>query len=92
MSMLMSEMSVKEIGIVGLGKMGSGIARQLMGKGWRVVGYNRSPERTRNLVTEGLTATKTPEDLVNELSAPRIVWIMLPAGKPVDDAIGKVSD
>ena len=91
MSMLMSEMSAREIGIVGLGKMGSGIARQLMGKGWRVVGYNRSIEATRELVKNGLTGTKTFKDLVSELSTPRVVWIMVPAGKPVGEMIKKLS-
>jgi len=87
----MTKLSAREIGIVGLGNMGSGIARQLMEKGWRVVGYNRSPKETRELVAEGLTAAKTPEDLVTELSATRIIWIMVPAGKPVGEIIKKLS-
>jgi len=87
----MSEMSAKEIGIVGLGKMGSGIARQLIEKDWRVFGYNRTIEVTKELVKVGLFGTKSLEDLVGELDTPRVIWIMLPAGKPVDDVIGKFS-
>ncbi len=77
----------KEIGIVGLGKMGSSIARRLMEKGWRVVGYNRSPETTRGLVKEGLVGAYSLSDLIKELSSPRLVWLMLPAGKTVDKTL-----
>ncbi len=77
----------KEMAIVGLGKMGAGMARRMMDKGWRVVGYNRSPEVTRELAKEGLAPAFSLKEAVEKLSAPKVVWLMVPAGKPVDEVI-----
>ncbi|MCR4311484.1 MAG: glucose-6-phosphate dehydrogenase [Candidatus Taylorbacteria bacterium] len=77
----------KEIGVVGLGKMGANLARRLMEKGWKVTGYNRSPEVTRAMKSEGLAGTVSLKELVTSLPSPRIVWLMVPAGKPVDDML-----
>lgn len=78
----------KEVGIVGLGKMGSNIARHLVEKGWRVVGFNRSPDVTKKLSQEGVVAAYSFKELREKLSRPCLVWLMLPAsakataGKP----------
>ena len=72
------------VGVVGLGKMGAGIARNLIDHGWRVVGYNRTVERAREMEDEGLEAAATLGELVALLPAPRVVWLMVPAGRPVD--------
>ncbi|MCA9371489.1 decarboxylating 6-phosphogluconate dehydrogenase [Candidatus Woesebacteria bacterium] len=78
----------KEIGIVGLGKMGAGIALQLQKKGWRVIGKNRSPEKTRELAKEGIIATFDTKEFVQAFThSPRVVWLMVPAGQAVDDAL-----
>lgn len=77
----------KEIGIVGLGKMGANLARRLIEKGWRVYGYNRSPEVTQNLEKEGLRGAYQLKEMVGKLSSPRIVWLMVPAGKPVNEVL-----
>lgn len=77
----------KEIGIVGLGKMGGNIARRLHEKGWRVIAYNRTPERTKELEKEGIVGAYSLEEFVNKLNKTRLVWLMLPAGKPIDDLL-----
>lgn len=77
----------KRIGIVGLGKMGGNLARQLMEKGWRVWGYNRSPELTKSLHSTGLNGAFSLERLIKSLPAPRLIWLMVPAGKPVDETL-----
>jgi len=74
----------KEIGIIGLGKIGQGLVRQLIEKGWRVVGYNRSEEDTKKLSQEGLIGAYSIKELVHALKKPRIIWLSLPAGKVVD--------
>jgi 6-phosphogluconate dehydrogenase (decarboxylating) len=74
----------QEIGMVGLGKMGAGLAQQLVEKGWRVVGYNRTRTVTEGLVKDGIEAAFSLEELVTQLSPPRVVWVMLPAGEVVD--------
>src|SRR5213594_4284871 len=48
------------LGFVGLGAMGSRLARRLLAAGYTVVGYNRTPEKARDLVTAGLQLEKTP--------------------------------
>ncbi len=78
---------VNEIGILGLGKMGAGAARNLLEKGWRVVGYNRSSDDTKELEKEGLVGAYSLEEFVSKLPGPRIVWLMLPAGQVIDDII-----
>jgi 6-phosphogluconate dehydrogenase len=69
-----------DLAIVGLGRMGGNMARRLHRAGHRVVAFNRSPEKTREIMTEGLEGAFTPEEAVAMLTAPRIVWLMVPAG------------
>jgi 6-phosphogluconate dehydrogenase len=76
-----------EIGMVGLGKMGLNMARRLLRAGHQVVGYNRSPDEVAELEKDGGRGTASLESLVAALAAPRIVWLMIPSGKPVDDTI-----
>jgi len=81
-----------ELAMIGLGKMGGNMARRLLGGGHRVVGLNRSPDVTRQLAQEaGLTPAYTVSELVGMLSAPRVVWVMVPAGGPTDDVISELS-
>lgn len=77
----------REIGLVGLGKMGGNVARRLLSKGWKVWGYNKEQDVTEALAQEGLKATTSLEQLVKSLSTPRLIWMMVPAGKPVDDVL-----
>lgn len=76
-----------EIGIIGLGKMGGNLARRLVAKKWRVVGFNRTPNTTKILEKEGVIGAYSINDLVGKLHDPRLVWLMVPDGKPVDDVI-----
>jgi glucose-6-phosphate 1-dehydrogenase len=80
-------MTKKEIGVIGLGKMGSNLALQLLEKGWRVVGYNRSPDTTRELEKEGLTPAYSIRELVSKLSAPKIIYMLVPAGAATDETL-----
>lgn len=76
-----------KIGMVGLGKMGMNMARRLLQKGQEVAAFNRSPEKVNEIVNEGASGAYTLEELVGKLERPRVVWLMLPAGKPVDVVI-----
>lgn len=67
---------VSEIGIVGLGKMGANLARQLVSKGWTVYGYNRTSAVTKGLESNGIIGTYSLEELVSKLSKPRTIWLM----------------
>ena len=79
-----------QLGIVGLGRMGSNIARRLLRDGHRVAGYNRTPEPVAALAAEGGTGTSSLEELVAALDAPRAVWLMLPAGKITESVLWDV--
>ncbi len=77
----------KEIGVVGLGKMGGNLARQLVRKGWRVVGYNRTFAHTQAMAAEGVVPAQSLHDLVQDLPKQKIIWLMVPSGKPVDEML-----
>jgi 6-phosphogluconate dehydrogenase len=71
-----------KVGLIGLGKMGANMARRLRKHDITVVGYNRSHTVTDELAEEtGLLAAESIQALVGELDAPRVVWLMLPAGE-----------
>jgi 6-phosphogluconate dehydrogenase len=78
-----------QIGIVGLGRMGANIGRRLMQGGHAVVGYDAAPEMTAKL--EGATPAADLAGLVKALAPPRVVWVMVPAGKITEAAIDTLS-
>jgi 6-phosphogluconate dehydrogenase len=80
-----------QLGLIGLGRMGSGMTRRLMQGGHRLVVYDRSPEAVAALVGDGAVGAGSLEDLGQKLKAPRIFWLMIPAGPPVDDTIQRLS-
>jgi len=69
---------VGEIGIVGLGKMGAGLAGQLLEKGWSVAGFNADEKETKKLETEGLRGAYSLQELVDSFASPRTIWLMVP--------------
>jgi len=73
-----------QIGMIGLGKMGANMAERLLGGGHAVVGHDRDAGPVEDLVAKGGTGAGSVEDLVSKLEAPRAVWVMVPAGDPVD--------
>lgn len=74
--------------MVGLGKMGGNMVRRMRRNGVEVVGYDRSSEVVKQLVSEaGMIAASSVEDVVSKLSTPRIVWLMLPSGDPTEQQI-----
>lgn len=80
-----------ELGMVGLGRMGMNMARRLLRGGHWVVAYNRSRDRTEEIVAEGAVGAYSLEELVQNLSPPRVVWLMLPAGGIVEEHILELS-
>jgi 6-phosphogluconate dehydrogenase len=75
------------LGFVGLGKMGGNMVQRLIGGGHEVVAYARSAEPVREAESHGAIGAHSLEEVVSRLSPPRVVWLMIPAGAPVDDAI-----
>ncbi len=79
-----------ELGMIGLGKMGGNMAERLRLGGHKVVGFDFSKEATAKLTSQGSTGVDSLEDLVKNLQAPRAIWLMVPAGDPVDETIAKL--
>lgn len=76
----------KEIGFVGLGKMGGNLARRLMENGWKVHGFNKASEATKGLERDGLSGSYSLKELAEKLPRPRTLWLMVPH-KAVDEVI-----
>jgi 6-phosphogluconate dehydrogenase len=76
----------KQIGMIGLGRMGANMARRLIKGGLRCVVYNRSPQPVKDLVREGAEGAASLQELIGKLDKPRAVWLMVPAAA-VDETI-----
>jgi glucose-6-phosphate 1-dehydrogenase len=75
------------VGVAGLGKMGAGLALNLLDSGRRVVGWNRHTEVAESMAGQGIVPAITLRDLVSELDPPRVIWLMVPEGAPVDQLL-----
>jgi 6-phosphogluconate dehydrogenase len=73
-----------ELGMIGLGRMGANMTERLLRGGHRVVGHDRDPAAVARTVAAGGEGAESPEALVQALAPPRAVWLMVPAGAPVD--------
>jgi 6-phosphogluconate dehydrogenase len=79
-----------QLAMIGLGKMGGNMSERLLRGGHQVVTYDRSTESVQKYVKLGATGAGSLGDVVKKLSAPRVVWIMVPAGDPVDQTIAEL--
>ena len=80
-----------ELAMIGLGKMGMNMATRLVRGGHRVVGFARTAATVDEAVSNGAEGAHSLEEAVSKLNSPRIVWVMVPAGKTTDDTIDKLS-
>jgi 6-phosphogluconate dehydrogenase len=81
-----------QLGMVGLGRMGSNLVRRLMRDGHDCVAYDHTPAHVDDLASEGATPAKTLEELAQKLDPPRAVWLMVPAGKITEQVVHDVAD
>jgi 6-phosphogluconate dehydrogenase len=80
-----------ELAMVGLGKMGLNMATRLARGGHRVVGYARTDATVQEAIKLGAEGAHTLEEAVGKLKTPRVVWLMIPAGKVTHDAVEQLS-
>jgi 6-phosphogluconate dehydrogenase len=80
-----------QLGMIGLGRMGAGMTRRLLKGGHQVVVFDRSADAIKGLVAEGAVGSSSLEDMGGKLRAPRVYWLMIPAGPPVDDTLQRLS-
>src|SRR5450432_208068 len=80
----------REFGVIGLGRMGGGLALQARDKGMKVVGYDPAGLRAE-LSGAGVVAARQLADFKRELSTPRAIFVYIPAGPAVDALIGELA-
>jgi 6-phosphogluconate dehydrogenase len=80
-----------QCGMIGLGRMGGGMARRLLRGGHNLVVYDHSEAAIEALVKEGTTGAHSPEELVVLLKTPRAVWLSVPAGRATEDVLQKLA-
>ncbi len=78
--------------MIGLGRMGGNMARRLMRSDIRVVGFDQSPATVKQLEAEGLVGATSLNDLDKLLAAPRMVWLMLPAGPITEQTLSTLAE
>src|SRR5512147_2265875 len=76
-----------QVGMIGLGRMGMNMTRRLLRGGHDVIAYNRTPDKVKDIARQGAKGAYSLEQLTGMLTPPRVLWLMVPAGKPVDDMI-----
>ncbi len=81
-----------KLAMIGLGKMGMNMARRLMQGKHGIIAYDLSRDAVQQISAEGATGATSLQQVVEMLSTPRIVWLMLPAGKPTEDTISRLKE
>ena len=80
-----------ELGFIGLGKMGMNMVTRLRRDQHRVVAFDRSADLIKQAEAQGCTGASSLADLVDKLSAPRAVWVMVPSGAPTEETVQAVA-
>ena len=81
-----------QLGMIGLGRMGSNMVRRLMRGGHTAVAYDRNPENVKLIAREGAAAAMSLDEFVAKLTTPKVVWLMLPAGQATEETVAALSE
>jgi len=81
-----------QLGMVGLGRMGSNIVRRLMRGGHACVSFDLNPKNVKELEDEGSQGATSLDDFVGKLKKPRVAWVMVPAGDPTEKTVQSLAD
>jgi len=81
-----------QIGMIGLGRMGGNIVRRLTRNGHQCVVFDQNPTAVKALVGEHVAGSADLKQLVGQLKKPRVVWLMLPAGRITETTVELLSD
>jgi 6-phosphogluconate dehydrogenase len=76
-----------QLGMIGLGRMGANMVERLLRGGHQLVGYDRNPAAVQRVAGKGASGADSLAALAQQLKPPRAVWLMVPAGDPVDQTI-----
>ena len=81
-----------QLALIGLGRMGGNMARRLTAGGHQIVVWDRSADAIASAVKNGSVGAASLDDLVHKLTAPRAIWIMVPAGDPTEATVRALAD
>lgn len=81
-----------KIGLIGLGKMGANLAMNFKDHQHEVIGYDLSEAACESIAEKGIQVAKDMDDLIAKLDKPRVLWLMLPCGGPMDSTIDALSE
>ena len=76
-----------DLGMIGLGKMGANMSERLLAGGHRVIAFDSNADALQRVVDKGAVASGSLEELVAALEPKRNIWMMVPAGDPVQSSI-----
>lgn len=76
-----------QLGMIGLGRMGANMVRRLMRGGHHCVVFDVNPEQVQRLAAEEAVGAGSIDDLIDQLSKPRALWVMVPAGEPTEATV-----
>ncbi len=79
------------LGLIGLGRMGANMAERLILGGHSVVAYANHRESVERAMAKGALGAESVADVAAKLASPRVVWLMVPAGGPVDEVIKELA-
>jgi 6-phosphogluconate dehydrogenase len=79
-----------QLGLIGLGRMGSNIVRRLVRAGHHCVVFDRDRRAVERLLAQGVTGADDLDGLISQLDAPRAVWVMVPAGGPTEETVAQL--
>src|SRR5437764_10046886 len=80
------------LGMVGLGRMGANMTLRLLERHHEVVAWDRNEEAVKGVASEGAEGASSLSEVVHALAPPRVVWLMLPSGRPTEETILALED
>jgi 6-phosphogluconate dehydrogenase len=81
-----------ELGMIGMGRMGSNMARRLLKGGHNITAWDPAKEAVAAIAAEGATQAASTADLASKLKSPRSIWLMVPSGEPTETTINEIAE
>ncbi len=76
-----------QLGMIGLGKMGANMTKRLLAGGHHVIVTDLNPDAIAAATRDGASGAQSVADMVQQMVAPRAIWVMVPSGKPTEETI-----
>ena len=85
-------MKITTLGLVGLGKMGNPLARNMQRNGFKVLAYDVNPDNRRIATADGIETTSSLSGVVLHLPVPKVIWVMVPAGQATETVVMELAE